>query len=331
MKPDLLSGPADTSAMRIVHTALRRDYARARTALTQPPYPDDAQRAALCGHLNWMTGFLHRHHESEDNSLYPMVAAANPAAATLIDAMAADHGAVQAALDAVESAVARYARSADRRADLIAALDALQEVLLPHLRREEDEMMPVVAASITEQQWRDWDQAENVKPLPLRELAFTDNWVLDDLGPADRAIIEALVPAVPRWIVKNLFGPRYRAAMFRCWRLSRHSRLKVSLAGTATAHASAPPAAVWRVLADVTRVGSGATSATRSPGPTGPPGPKSARGSAAAAAPGSRGGPARAPSPSVTHSACSPTAPRDGCWATRPSGTSSCVLTRAAR
>jgi iron-sulfur cluster repair protein YtfE (RIC family)/uncharacterized protein YndB with AHSA1/START domain len=255
MKPDLLSGPADTAAMRIVHTALRRDYARARTALNQPPYPDDAQRAALCGHLNWMTGFLHRHHESEDDSLYPMVAEANPAAAALIDAMAADHGAVQAALDAVESAVARYAQSADGRTDLIAALDALEEVLLPHLRREEDEMMPVVSASITEQQWRDWDQAENVKPLPLRELAFTGNWVLDGLGPADRVMIEALVPPVPRWIVKNVFGPRYRAAMFRCWRLSRHSRLKVSLAGTATAHASAPPEAVWRVLADVTRVG----------------------------------------------------------------------------
>ncbi|HEY7277510.1 MAG TPA: SRPBCC family protein, partial [Trebonia sp.] len=170
-------------------------------------------------------------------------------------AMAADHGAVQAALDAVESAVARYARSADRRMDLIAALDALQEVLLPHLRREEDEMMPVVSASITEQQWRDWDQAENVKPLPLRELAFTGNWILDELGPDDRAITEALVPAVPRWIVKNVFGPSYRTAMFRCWRLPRHSRLKISLAGTAAAHASAPPEAVWRVLADVTRVG----------------------------------------------------------------------------
>jgi hypothetical protein len=43
--------------------------------------------------------------------------------------------------------------------------------------------------------------------------------------------------------------------MFRCWRLPRHSRLKISLAGTAAAHASAPPEAVWRVLADVTRVG----------------------------------------------------------------------------
>jgi hypothetical protein len=166
-----------------------------------------------------MAGFLHRHHESEDDTLYPMVAAANPAATALIDAMAADHGAIQAALDAAEKAVARYARSADGRADLVAALDLLKEVLLPRLRREEDEMMPVVSASITERQWRDWDQAENVKPLPLRELAFTGNWVLDEPGPADRVIIESLVPAVPRWIVKNVFGPGYRKAMFRCWRL----------------------------------------------------------------------------------------------------------------
>jgi hypothetical protein len=48
MKPDLLSGPADTAAMRIVHTALRRDYARARSALSQPPYPDDTPSGPRC-------------------------------------------------------------------------------------------------------------------------------------------------------------------------------------------------------------------------------------------------------------------------------------------
>src|SRR5215475_8225696 len=139
-----LSGPADTSTMRIVHTALRRDLARAQTALTEPPHPDCAQRAALSGHLRWLLGFLHKHHEAEDDYLYPMVRAANPGAATLLDDMAADHDAIQTAMAVADRAAERYAQGADAREELAVELRTLSGVLLPHLRREEDDMMPVV-------------------------------------------------------------------------------------------------------------------------------------------------------------------------------------------
>ncbi len=117
-----------------------------------------------------MMDFLHRHHESEDAHLYPMV----------------------------------------RAGELLAALGALGEVLGPHLSREEEEMMPVVSVTITEQQWRDWDQACNVKPLGPRELAFTGNWIPDELGPGDQAIVAALVPPVPRWIIRHILVRGYR-------------------------------------------------------------------------------------------------------------------------
>ena len=140
-------GPADTSMMRIVHTALRRDLARAQFAISSPPYPDAVQRAALCAHLRWVIGFIHRHHESEDLHLYPMVRAANPSVGKLLDVMAADHDAVQNALGAAEQEITRYERSAVEREELVGALDSLSDVLLPHLRREEDEAMPVVSAT----------------------------------------------------------------------------------------------------------------------------------------------------------------------------------------
>jgi hypothetical protein len=79
MKDDL-DRPADTSLMRIVHDALRRDLDRARAAISGPPFPADAQRAAIAEHLGWMTGFLYRHHESEDEGLYPLVRRRDPAA-----------------------------------------------------------------------------------------------------------------------------------------------------------------------------------------------------------------------------------------------------------
>src|SRR5215468_9526119 len=185
-----LSGPADTSTMGIVHTALRRDLARAQTALTEPPYPDRAQRAALSAHLRWLLGFVHKHHEAEDDYLYPMVRAANPDAARLLNDMAADHDAIQTAMTAAERAAERYARSADAREELAAELGTLGGVLLPHLRREEDDMMPVVSASITEQQWRDW--LDDVKP-PRSELPFTANWLMDSLDAGDHAVVAALI------------------------------------------------------------------------------------------------------------------------------------------
>jgi hemerythrin-like domain-containing protein/uncharacterized protein YndB with AHSA1/START domain len=252
-----LSGPADTSTMRIVHTALRRDLAHAQTALTEPPYPDRAQRAALSAHLRWLLGFLHRHHEAEDDYLYPMVRAANPGAATLLNEMAADHNAIQTAMAAAERAAERYAQSADAREELAAELGTLSGVLLPHLRREEDDLMPVVSASITEQQWRDWEQTA-AKP-PRRELPFTANWLMDSLDAGDHACVAALIRRgagpVGRGIVTNILVRGYRKAMFRCWRLPQHFRLKFAPAGAAAVHASAPPEAVWQVLTDVTRVG----------------------------------------------------------------------------
>lgn len=250
----VLDGPADTSAMRIVHTALRRDFARARTSLTTWPHPADEQRVAIAQRLQWLMEFLHKHHEGEDNGLYPLVRARNPAAVELLDAMDAEHQVVGPTIDGLAAAAREYAESASAREKVVAALDALTDALLPHLRREESEMMPVVSATITEAEWRDWDQRCNVKPLKGADLAFTGLFILDGLEGADRATIEALVPAIPRWVINNIFIRGYRRTAFRSWRLPQHSDLKLPTSGGATVDIAAAPDVVWRILTDVTRV-----------------------------------------------------------------------------
>jgi iron-sulfur cluster repair protein YtfE (RIC family) len=254
MAPDL-NGPADMSMMRIVHTALRRDIVRAQLVLTDLPYPDRGQRMALCAHLRWMMGWLQHHHETEDAQLYPMVREANPDAARLLDDMDADHAAIQPAMTAVEDAVARYALAPEAREELVSALAALSDVLLPHLRREEDEAMPVVSASLSERQWRDLDHEHNVKPLSTRELAFTGLWIVDGLSAEDEAIVAALVPPIPRWIIRHVLVHGYRKAMFKCWRMPEHTSLKIRLSGRTSQQAEASPETVWQILQDITRVG----------------------------------------------------------------------------
>jgi len=254
MKADL-SGPADTSMMGIVHRALRRDLGRARAALTADWPPADDQRRAIAAHLGWLMQFLHRHHEAEDEGLYPLVRRRSPAAAAMLDVMDADHHAIGPAMAGLEEAAAEYGRSASGRAGVLTALDRLDEVLLPHLRREEDEMMPLVSAAITEAESQEVEQEYNIKPLSPMQLADTGLWILDGLQGEERAKVEGLVPAVPRFIITRLLAGRYRRAAFRRWRLPEFSSLRLSLSGEVEVNAQAGPAAIWAVLADVTRVG----------------------------------------------------------------------------
>ncbi len=217
MKHDM-NGPADTRMMGIVHTALRRDLGRLHDVLADGR-PGPEQRAALGAHAAWMLEFLHAHHAGEDDGLYPMVLAKNPGAHELLAAMNADHKQVIPAMDAFGEAAARWTSSgtdADRVATLN-ALDQLTAVLYPHLEREENEMMPVVAASITHGDWHRWDQQHNIKPKSLPKLAEEGNWLLDDLDPDRRKIVEAEVPAVPRYIVLYGFGPGYRKRAKARW------------------------------------------------------------------------------------------------------------------
>jgi hemerythrin-like domain-containing protein len=212
-----MNGPADTTMMGIVHDALRRDLRRAREALARDPEP--GRRRRLADHLGWMMHFLHAHHRGEDEGLYPMVRAANPDAAALLDAMDADHQAIHPAMDAVAAAAKHWGRTGfdEDRATTLAALDALTDVLLPHLDREETEAMPVVSATLTHRQWHDWDQTHNIAPKALPVLAEEGNWLLDGLDRRRRQVVLHEVPLVPRLIVLYGFGPRYRRHAVARW------------------------------------------------------------------------------------------------------------------
>jgi hypothetical protein len=218
-----MNGPADTTMMGIVHDALRRDLRRARATIADDPTPD--RRRPLAEHLGWMMHFLHAHHGGEDEGLYPMVRAANPGAAALLDAMDADHQIIHPPMNVVAGAASRWRQtgSDEDRAALLAALDTLADALLPHLDREEAEAMPLVSATLTHRQWHDWDQTYNIAPKSLPVLAEEGNWLLDGLDERRRQIVLHEVPLIPRLIVLHVFGPRYRRHATARWGSTAHT------------------------------------------------------------------------------------------------------------
>lgn len=213
------SGPADTRMMGIVHGALQRDLRRVREAVATAPYPSGGQRRALGEHVGWLMDFLHAHHTSEDEGLWPLVRDRDPAAGALLDSMEADHRRIQPAAAALRSAGERYAASSgdEARAQLVVALDDLAAVLFPHLDREIEEAMPVVSASISNGEWQAIEQKHNIKPKSLAQLGFEGHWLLDGIDPAGYDVVTHAVPAVPRFILLHGFARAYRRRTAALW------------------------------------------------------------------------------------------------------------------
>jgi hypothetical protein len=204
--------------MGIVHGALRRDLLRAREAVTSE-LPEGRQRRAIGEHVVWLINFLHAHHTSEDEGLWPLVRVRNPVASELLDSLEADHQRIDPAAIALKSAGRRYAQttSDEARVELVTALDELTEVLFPHLDREVEEAMPVVSASITRAEWRTIEQRYNIKPKSMAQLGIEGHWLLDGIDAEGYDVVVHTVPVVPRFILLHGFARTYRRQAQARW------------------------------------------------------------------------------------------------------------------
>ena len=258
---DTSEAPADTTMMRIVHNALRRDLERAKTALTHPGTAPE-RRQAIGAHIGWMMRFLHAHHASEDDGLYPLVrqrAAGRDMhhALEVLDRMTRAHDDIATAIARVEATTVSRAGDASHGAarHVVSALVDLEAVLLPHLREEEDEAMPITSQLITAAEWEAIEQEHNLTPKSMSELGFEGHWLIDSASEADRATVVGLVPAIPRFVLLHGFARQYRRHVRACWgdadRLPRHEQESNSVAVTVDADIDD----VWDVVRDVRRVG----------------------------------------------------------------------------
>ncbi|MGW6378434.1 hemerythrin domain-containing protein [Rhodococcus sp. NPDC055112] len=212
-----LHEPADTRSMGIVHSALRRDLERTRLVLESQSCLDTKHRRALAKHIVWMMHVLHMHHTAEDVGLWPLIRVRNPAASPLLDQMDADHKRIAPAVIALEQAARAYRDDGSTHEQLLGALSGLDEVLLPHLRREELEMMPVVGATITTAEYLAVENEYFVKPKGFAELGAEGHWIIDGVTPEDREVILHVIPAIPRFVLVHAFGWSYRRKAALLW------------------------------------------------------------------------------------------------------------------
>jgi len=249
-------GGADTRMMGIVHRALERDIDRAERVLASADPLPDHQRVALGRHLGWMMRFLRTHHRSEDAGLYPAVLARRPDAAALLRRMDDDHRALEPAIAEVERAALAFEGDGAQpaRGAVLASLRSLDGPLTDHLRREEDEVLPIVAACLTDDEWRAIEKAHNLDGASRAELGFEGHWLIDGVTAEDRAVVLGVVPPITRYVLLLGYARRYRRHRDACWRgtpprraVQQHGRVEVAV--------DAPIDAVRAVLQAVDRQG----------------------------------------------------------------------------
>ncbi len=184
--------------MYATHDAIRRDLERvARVG-------DDLPRV-LRTSAGWelFKKALHVHHVAEDEALWPVmrpVVAGRTDAVLLLDAMHAEHAAIDARFEAVDAAIADHTR-------LREVLDALASAVTAHLDHEENEVLPLIDATVTESQWQRYGEVATARIGPDGPRFLP--WLLDGASTETTQEVLSRLPEPLRQVFRNAWQPAY--------------------------------------------------------------------------------------------------------------------------
>lgn len=212
----------DTSGLILVHRIFRWLY-RELPLLVREVRPGDTARAAVVGryaHLDFFA--LHMHHETEDMALWDRLTSRDPGCAVHVDQMRAQHAAVAAQLARIEPQLEPWVSSADPALgeSFAQAIEELRDTLTAHLGQEEDDIMPVAGAVLSQQEW-DWMEehtratlAAHRKELGNDVMALQAGLLINSVPAGERREwMRANVPAPIRVLYALLLKRQYDRAM----------------------------------------------------------------------------------------------------------------------
>jgi len=220
--PDRQAPGCDTSGLILVHRIFRWLY-RELPVLIREVEAGDVDRAAVIGTYAKLYFFaLHLHHETEDDLLWDRLTSRDPGCALHVDQMRAQHADVASQLGRIEPQLAPWVATADAglRDAIAGDIEHLCNTLLPHLGQEEDDILPVAGAVLSQ---REWDELEkhtratlmaHRKELPRDALSLQLGFLLASVPEAEREEwYRANVPAPVRLLYHLLMKRKYEAAM----------------------------------------------------------------------------------------------------------------------
>ncbi|CAM5238267.1 hemerythrin domain-containing protein [Streptomyces chartreusis] len=175
----------------VVETRLLHKMHRAATCLlAEAAQKPAAPSAALEELRDFVVAALRHHHESEDDVLWPQLTAADPAAATGLAELEAEHDALDASLEALADASVRDGAG---RAPLISAAVAVRDLVHTHLEHEEPLLLPALEAHMSDDAWAQFSRAVIASAPPVG--AHLNIGFFEQVGsPAELAVVTANLP-----------------------------------------------------------------------------------------------------------------------------------------
>ena len=211
-RPAVATAVGAGAEMATIHSAFRREL-RLAPALVRSVEHGDRLRAGIVGtHLDLLDRFLHHHHTIEDDLLWPKLLERVPAEiAPIVELMETQHETVAELLARTVAVRAAWRADADReRAIELAGLyTRLHTALVEHLDAEEQHVMPLVEACITEKEWKRIGKAAQ-RGTPLKDGPRMLGMLAYDGDPEVMQQMLAAVPAPMRGTVLKMGRRAYR-------------------------------------------------------------------------------------------------------------------------
>jgi hemerythrin-like domain-containing protein len=196
----------DMTMMYAMHDALRRDLDRIARITARP---EDDPKHVLRTAVGWemFKSYLEVHHTAEDDLLWPPMRTAlahDPDGTALLDAMEAEHAVIDPMLAAIDTALADRDSGPQRLGELT---DALAVALRGHLRHEEVDGLPLIDATITQEQWAAFGAGSGQRIAGDLHRYFP--WMLDGATPEVTTAVLGRLPAPMEQAYRDEWQPAY--------------------------------------------------------------------------------------------------------------------------
>lgn len=212
INPDAPVDKPEIQQMKVIHRAMRREFAQLPDLVAATPAGGTARARLLGDHLSLVLGMLHEHHEAEDELIWPILAERAPLEADLVALMAKQHHVIAEAAGTITAELSAWAADADTasRDRLAAALRTLGQALSEHLDLEEEAVLPLIHEHLTVPEWlAPQKHAMKHGPKTLNGKLTLAGMVLEGSSERERAWFLGEMPAPARLLWRFSGARRY--------------------------------------------------------------------------------------------------------------------------
>ena len=208
---------ATMSMNKVIHEAVRRDLARLEAALAAAGDGDTGRAGQLERAYANLHRELTRHHEGEDQYVFPFLAESG-LPSDLLTAMDEEHQAMADALGQTRAAMATYASSGSTTdaESARASVARTRAVVGQHLDHEERDLEPLLQPHMETAEWKAVEkQLRRASPVVIGNFFA---WIQDGMTEEGRSYLRSTIPPPVTAVFGRVAGRGYHRDIAPSWR-----------------------------------------------------------------------------------------------------------------